>query len=60
MTMHAVCSEPSFRKEKGDAAKAAYVNAQTLTRWEQLRWTYEARRMNLRRAAIRARRLAVR
>jgi hypothetical protein len=60
MTMHAVLAQPTFRHEHGDEAKAAHLRAQSLLRWEQLRWTYEARKLNMRRAAARARRLAVR
>jgi hypothetical protein len=55
--MHAVCSTPTFRAERGDEAKRTYLATRTLERWKAMRmWAGEARRLNLRAANRRYRR----
>jgi len=47
---------PCVRREHGAVEKIVYVNAETLRRFDELRWTLEARRLNLRTANRRWRR----
>lgn len=55
--MTAVCAEPTFRAEKGDDAKLAYLNSQSLIRWSVYRMVaFEERRRRLRAANRRMRR----
>lgn len=59
MTMKQIMAQgPTYRNERGGAARTAFNEQQTFARFSQLAWAMEARRLNLRAANRRWRRKA--